>query len=182
MTGFLNLKRGWLAHAGSTHHSPLVLVLPRSVLLRRRPRPLSSTMLRARDVLQRELVQNGFAPFTSLHPVLDATCAPIAGPFEDAAICKKACNAWSHDAGKQPRGTFRVRTDGTYAANMHRGPRFKIRCSNSRSDKLGELGKRSRDACQDVLDGVNELFERLHRKHSVHADKNDAGVIDPTQG
>mmetsp|Transcript_1623 Transcript_1623/g.7190 ORF Transcript_1623/g.7190 Transcript_1623/m.7190 type:complete len:763 (+) Transcript_1623:2949-5237(+) len=112
------------------------IVLPRSVLLRRRPRPLSSTMLRARGFLQRELVQNGFAPFTSLHPVLDATCAPIAGPFEDAAICKMACNAWSHDAGKQPRGTFRMRTDGTYAANMHRGPRFKIRCSNSGSDKL----------------------------------------------
>mmetsp|Transcript_11096 Transcript_11096/g.44690 ORF Transcript_11096/g.44690 Transcript_11096/m.44690 type:complete len:162 (-) Transcript_11096:3144-3629(-) len=48
--------------------------------------------------------------------------------------------------------------------------------------QLGELGKRSRDACQDVLEGVNELFERLHLKHSVHADKNDAGVIDPNTG
>jgi len=93
-------------------------------------------MQRTKEVLLRELEQDGKAPFTSLHPVLDETCAPIAGPFEDAAQCKKACNAWSYEAGKQPGGTFRVRTDGTYAANMHRGPRFKMRCSFSRSDKL----------------------------------------------
>ena len=47
---------------------------------------------------------------------------------------------------------------------------------------LKELGTRSKAACKDVMDGIDELLERLDLKHSVFDDSGDSGAIDPSTG
>ena len=47
---------------------------------------------------------------------------------------------------------------------------------------LKELGTRSKAACKDVMDGIEELLERLDLKHSVFDNSGDSGAIDPNTG